>query len=71
MLDGRACTPVDPRVPYLARLSYADGDLWISSAATPNSCAETGNGVFVSGSSRGAQLAASYTAGAWVPAVGS
>ncbi len=69
--DGRPCTPTDPRVPYLARLSYADGDLWVSSALTGNRCAPTGNGVFVSGSSRGAQLAASYEAGAWVSAVGS
>ena len=69
--DGRACTPEEPGVPYLARLSYAYGDLWVSSTVTPNGCADTGNGVFVSGSSRGAQLAASYDAGAWVPAVGS
>ena len=69
--DSRACTPQQPSVPYLARLSYADGDLWVSSAATANGCADTGNGVFVSGSSRGAQLAASYIAGVWVPAVGS
>lgn len=68
---ARACTPEGPRVPYLARLTYADGDLWVASAATANGCADTGNGVFVSGSSRGAQLAASYDAGAWVPAVGS
>ncbi|CAN5337593.1 hypothetical protein BH24ACT10_BH24ACT10_15330 [soil metagenome] len=68
---SRACTPEDPRVPYLARLTYADGDLWVSSTDTANGCADTGNGVFVSGSSRGAQLAASYDAGAWVPAVGS
>jgi len=69
--DNRPCMPEDPRVPYLARLSYADGDLWVSSTNTANGCADTGNGVFVSGSSRGAQLAASYDAGAWVPAVGS
>lgn len=69
--DSRACTPEGPRVPYLARLTYADGDLWVASADTANGCADTGNGVFVSGSSRGEQLAASYDAGAWVPAVGS
>lgn len=69
--DNRACTPEDPRVPYLARLTYPDGDLWVSSTDTANGCADTGNGVLVSGSSRGAQLAASYDAGAWVPAVGS
>ena len=69
--DNRACTPEDPRVPYLARLTYPDGDLWVSSTDTANGCADIGNGVFVSGSSRGAQLAASYDAGAWVSAVGS
>ena len=67
----RACTSEGPRVPYLARLSYADGDLWVASTDTDNGCAHTGNGVFVSGSSRGGQLAASYDAGVWVPAVGS
>lgn len=69
--QDRACTSEGPQVPYLARLTYADGDLWISSTDTANGCAATGNGVFVSGSSRGGQLAASYDAGAWVPAVGS
>ncbi len=69
--DSRACTPEGDRVPYLARLTYADGDLWVASTATANGCAETGNGVFVSGSSRGEQLAASYDAEEWVPAVGS
>lgn len=69
--SGRACSPEGPRTPYLARLTYADGDLWVASTDTANGCADTGNGVFVSGSARGEQLAASYDAGAWVPAVGS
>lgn len=69
--DNRTCTPEGPQVPYLARLTYADGELWVSSTHSANGCAATGNGVFVSGSSRGAQLAASYDAEAWVPAVGS
>ena len=67
-LDGasRACTAIGgARVPHLMRLSYADGDLWISSVQDANSCEDTGNGDFVSGAYLGDDLAASYDAGAW------
>lgn len=57
-----------PRVPYLLRLDYADGSLWVSSVQDPGSCAASGNGVFVTGTHLGGVLARSYDAAAWGPA---
>ena len=57
-----------PRVPYLLRLDYADGSLWVSSVQDPGSCAASGNGVFVTGTHLGGVLARSYDAAAWSPA---
>ena len=57
-----------PRVPYLLRLDYADGSLWVSSVQDPGSCAASGNGVFVTGTHLGGVLARSYDLAAWSPA---
>lgn len=62
------CPATGPRVPYLLRLDYADGSLWVSSVQDPGSCAASGNGVFVTGTHLGGVLARSYDAAAWSPA---
>ena len=62
------CPATGPRVPYLLRLDYADGSLWVSSVQDPGSCAASGNGVFVTSAHLGGVLASSYDAAAWSPA---
>ena len=62
----RACTQIDgPQVPYLVRLRYADGELWLSAVQEPNRCTDTGNGAFVTSTYLGDRFAAAYETGAW------
>lgn len=67
-LDGReqVCTLIGGgRVPHLMRLTYADGDLWVSAVQDPNSCTNTGNGDFVSSAYLGDRLATAYDGRSW------
>lgn len=65
----RVCTLAGgPQVPHLMRLSYADGDLWLSAVQDVNSCRETGNGAFVSPAYLGGRFAQAYETTAWPPA---
>lgn len=60
------CTLIGGRpVPHLMRLTYADGDLWVSAVQDPNSCTDTGNGDFVSSAYLGDRLAAAYDGRSW------
>jgi len=61
------CTVVGgPLVPHLVRFDYADGSLWVSAVQDANACQDSGNGEFVTSTSLGDALAASYDAGTWV-----
>lgn len=67
-LEGReqVCTLIGGGlVPHLMRLTYADGDLWVSAVQDPNSCTGTGNGDFVSSAYLGDRLAAAYDSRSW------
>ena len=64
----QACTQIGGGfVPHLARLRYADGELWLSAVQEPNRCSATGNGAFVSPSYLGERLAEAYDAATWPP----
>lgn len=66
--DGqeRVCTLIGGGlVPHLMRLSYADGDLWLSATTDPNSCTDSGNGAFVTPAYLGSRLATAYDSGSW------
>ncbi|MCW2615870.1 MAG: hypothetical protein JWN08_2864, partial [Frankiales bacterium] len=72
----RACTAMGgPVVPHLARLSYADGDLWLAATRDPNSCQDSGNGAFTTSAYLGEVLQQSFDAATWssppAPAAGS
>jgi hypothetical protein len=63
------CTAIGgTQVNYLVGLTYPEGTLWVSTAKEPNDCVDTSNGEFTSQVTIGGQVAASYTAGAWVAA---
>lgn len=67
-LEGReqVCTLIGGGlVPHLMRLTYADGDLWVSAVQDPNSCTGTGNGDFVSSAYLGERLATAYDSRSW------
>ena len=66
-LDVRAgarppCPASPPAVPHLARLTYADGDLWLAAA---EGCDGAGNGQFVTPAPVGERLAEAFATGAW------
>ena len=70
-LDGqrRACTLIGGQSrPYLMRLEYADGGLWVSSVHDPNSCQDSGNGDFTTNAYLGGRLEAAFTSRRWEPA---
>lgn len=56
-----------PTVPYLLRLDYPRGPVWLSTSTEVNSCAVVTNGAFTAASYVGRQVEASYDARAWVP----
>ena len=63
----RVCTSVGgPVVPHLARLRYADGELWLSAVQEPNGCTASGNGAFVSSAYLGDRLAEALRSGSWL-----
>lgn len=65
----RVCTLIgSAQVPYLLRLSYPDGDLWLSGTEDANSCRDTGNGAFVTPAYLGGRMAQAYDSGTWPPA---
>ena len=60
------CRPAGPLgVPYLVRLSYADGDLWLSAVHGPGGC--SGNGAFTTPVDLGGRVAEAYRTRAWTP----
>jgi hypothetical protein len=62
----RPCTLIGGAVtPYLLRLDYPDGQVWVATAQDPNSCRDAGNGELVTKEPLGDRFAASYDAGAW------
>ena len=67
--EGRACTLIGGvHVPYLVRLQYPSGTVWVSTYSEPNGCQDTGNGAFTSKVYVGGDVAASYDAGRWTRA---
>lgn len=55
-----------PLVPYLMRLTYPAGTVWVATRSDLNSCELVTNGAFTSAVYVGDQVAASFDAGAWV-----
>ena len=57
-----ACPAPPAPVPHLARLTYADGDLWLAAA---QGCDGAGNGRFVTAAPVGERLARAFETGTW------
>ena len=67
--EGRACTLIGSvHVPYLVRLQYPSGIVWVSTYSDANGCQDTGNGTFTSKVYIGDDVASSYDAGRWTHA---
>lgn len=69
-LDGqdRFCTLVGaPTTPYLMRLDYADGSLWLAAVHDANSCQSSGNGDFTAHAYLGTRLKEAFDRRAWSP----
>lgn len=64
--ESHACTAVGgPSTPYLLRLDYPSGTVWVGSHDEVNACVDTTNGAFTSSIYIGRDLAASYVAHRW------
>lgn len=64
--ESHACTLVGgPTLPYLLRLDYPSGSVWVGTSDDVNSCSDVSNGVTSSSVYLGADFAASYSARRW------
>ncbi len=69
-LASKFCTTMGgPVTPYLLRLSYPSGDVWIYGSSDPNYCAGASNGAFTTGAYLGAAFDEAYRSAHW-PAAG-
>ena len=66
--QGRVCTLIGAaRTPYLLRLTYPDGVVWLATAQDANSCVDLTNGTFTTHEYVGDRFAAAYETGEWRP----
>lgn len=67
-LEIGLCTAIGGAViPYLVRLTYPAGTVWLSTMSEVNGCSLVSNGEFTSPVYVAGQVARSYDAGSWVP----